>query len=169
MGPRFETCSTRRQSTRRQSASHSSRRQMQRTRQRPPMPPRPERRESPSHSAALEEEGPGVRRGSYTWTAWVKTTAGETERCGPRLAATSLPSQPDLVDTTRRPEESSVERSETAEDPGMITDDVDDNDDDKVPGKFEYSPVFQVPPELHNLISRNKKKFHRKVCFCVSA
>ena len=40
-------------------------------------------------------------------------------------------------------EESSVERSETAEDPGMITDD--DNDDDEVPGKFEYSPVFQVP------------------------
>ena len=114
------------------------------------MPPRPERSGSRSHSAGLEEEESGARKDNYTWTAWVKTTAVETEagRLGPRLAATSRPSQPGQADTTRRPEESLAERSETAEGPGMITDDVDDNDDDKVPGKFEYSPVFQVPPKF---------------------
>ena len=114
--------------------------------QRPRLPSlKLERRGSPSHLAALEEE-PGERRDSCTWTAWVKTIAGETEteRCGLRSAATSRPSRPGPVDIMRHLEESSVERSETAEDPGMITDD-DNDDDDKVPGKFEYSPVFQVP------------------------
>ena len=80
--PWFETCSTRLQSTRRPSASRLSRRQMQRTERRPrlPIPPRPERSESPSHSAALGEEEPGARRGNCTWTAWVNTTGNRKVR-----------------------------------------------------------------------------------------
>merc|ERR1712154_265037 len=105
--------------------------------------PESETRGSPSRST-LEVTGPVARRGSCTWTVWV-TTAGETEieRCGPRSAATSPQSLLGRADTTHPRGGSSAGRSETAEDPGMINNNNDDND--KVPGKLSYSPVFQVP------------------------